>query len=442
MSARDLSKQLKIKNPCSANWDQMIGNDWVRFCEHCHLTVNDLTPLTPKRVHRLIADSKGRLCVRYRVTREGTPILKAVPQQLHQIRKRVSKFAAGAFTTMLSISSATSQPVTNSLRPPPLALEASGARAPIIFGASLKGKVTDPLGVLLPTASLTLGTAQTPYLYGTTTNGEGQYTFDGLEPGTYQLSVESPGFKKATIGIELGGNETKEINSTLEIAPIEVETEITATNVELTVNGGAMISLPSHPLIRAAFDDDLETLQALLTPANVNLRDENTSGTALEHAVRSGSREMLQLLLGAGAAVNTRNSYKQTPLMLLGEQSTADMVWDLIHAGAKVNLKDEEGDTALIEAAMEKNVPVLMALINAGARVDVQNNEGKTALMFAAYHSQVANIRALLRAGADVNARDKEGRTALDYAREEGNETAIKLLLASGAIPGERPVAN
>ncbi len=442
MSAKDLSNQLKIENPCSANWDQMIGNDWVRFCEHCQLTVNDLTPLTPKRVQRLIADSKGRLCVRYRVSREGTPILKAVPQQLHQIRKRVSKLAAGAFTTVLSISSATSQPVTKSWHPPSLALKSSEPLAPIVLGASIKGTVTDPLGMLIPTATLTLGATQTPYLYGTTTNGEGQYNFDGLEPGTYQLSVEAPGFKKATIGIELGGNETREINSTLEIAPIEVETEVTATNEEYTVNGGAMIVLPSQPLIRAAFDDDLETLQALLTRENVNLRDENTDGTALEYAVRYGSREMLQLLLGAGADVNTRNSYKQTPLMLLGEQSTADMVWDLIHAGAKVNLKDEEGDTALIEAAMQKNVSVLMALINAGARVDIRNNEGKTALMLAAYHNQVANIRALIRAGADLNARDSEGRTVLDYAKEEGNETAIKLLLASGAIAGETPVAN
>jgi len=442
MSAKDLSKQLKIENPCSANWDQMIGNDWVRFCDHCQLTVNDLTPLTPKRVHRLIADSKGRLCVRYRVTREGTPILKAVPQQLHQIRKRVSKIAAGAFTTMLSISSATSQPITNGLRPPPRALKSFDALAPIMFGASVKGTVTDPLGMLLPTASLTLGTAQTPYLYGTTTNGEGQYNFDGLEPGTYQLSVEAPGFKKATIGIELGANETREINSTLEIAPIEVETEVTATNVEFTVNVGSMIALPSLPLVKAAFDDDLETLQALLTRENVNLRDEHTDGTALEYAVRFGSREMLQLLLGAGADVNTRNSYKQTPLMLLGEQSTNDMVWDLLHAGAKLDLKDEEGDTALIEAARQNNVSVLMTLINAGARLDVQNNEGQTALMLAAYHNQVANIRALLRAGADLNARDKEGRTVLDYAKEEGNETAIKLLLASGAIPGEKPVEN
>ena len=90
------------------------------------------------------------------------------------------------------------------------------------------------------------------------------------------MSVDAPGFRKATIGIELSGNETKEINSTLEVAPIEVETEITAadTGTDVVTVGGAMIALPSHPLIRAAFDGDLETLQALLTRENVNLREE------------------------------------------------------------------------------------------------------------------------------------------------------------------------
>lgn len=441
MPARDLTEQLKIKNPCSANWDQMIGNEWVRFCEHCQLTVNDLTPLTPKRVRRLIANSKGRLCVRYRISREGTPTLKGVPQQLHQIRKRVSKLAAGAFTTMLSISSTTFQPTIHNLRQLPMALKQSDSMfVPIVFGATIRGTVTDPAGMLIPGASLTLGTDQIPYLYGTTTNGEGQYNFDGLEPGSYQMAVEALGFRKETIRIEVTANEAKEINPGLEVAPLEVATEVTAT--EIVTVGGAMVAMPAHPMIKAAFDDDLETFEALLTRENVNLRDENTDGTALEYAVRYGSREMLQLLLAAGADVNSRNSYEQTPLMLLGDESTDDMVWDLIHAGAKVNLKDQDGDTALIEAARDNNLPVLQALLNAGARVDTRNKEGKTALILAAYNNQVANIRALVRAGADINARDNEGMTALDYAIAEGNQIASKLLQSYGATIGERRIEN
>lgn len=431
MPARDLSEQLKIETPCTANWDQMIGNEWVRFCEHCQLMVNDLTPLTPKRVRRLIANSKGRLCVRYRLSPEGAPLLKAAPQQLHQIRTRVSKIAAGAFTTMLSISSATSQPTIQTLHQHPIALKRSNsALAPVVFGASIKGTVTDPAGAVVPGANLKLGMNEQPDLYGATTNGEGAFSFEGLEPGAYKLSIEAPGFKKSIISFEVLANETKEVSSSLEV------------DGESVTVGGAMIALPLHPLLRAAFEDDLETFERLLTRENVNERDENTDATALEYALRNGSREMLQLLLRSGADVNTRNSFKQTPLMLLGDESTDHMVWDLIHAGAKVNLKDEYGDTALMEAAREKNLPVLMALLNAGARVDTKNKEGETALMLAAYTNQIANIRALIRAGADLNARDNDGWTALDYATNEGNELTINLLRSSGAIAGERPVKN
>lgn len=431
MPARNLSERLKIKTPCTANWDQMVGNEWVRFCEHCQLIVNDLTPLTPKRVHRLIANSKGRLCVRYRLTAEGAPLLKAAPQHLHQIRTRVSKIAAGAFTTMLSISSATSQPTIQNLRQHPIALKRSdSALAPVVFGASIKVTVTDSAGAVIQGANLKLGRDQQPDLYGATTNGDGAFSFDGLEPGDYKLSIEALGFKKSILSFEVRANETKEVSSSLEV------------DGETVTVGGSMIALPAHPLLRAAFDDDLETFERLLTRENVNERDENTDSTALEYAVRNGNREMLQLLLRSGADVNTRNSFKQTPLMLLGEESTDHMVWDLVHAGAKVNLKDEYGDTALMEVAREKNLPLLMALLNAGARVDTKNKEGKTALMLAADSNHLANIRALIRAGADLNARDSDGRTALDYATNEGNELTINLLRSSGAIAGERPVDN
>jgi hypothetical protein len=37
-SARSFDR-ITIAAPCDADWDAMIGNDQVRFCEHCHLYV-------------------------------------------------------------------------------------------------------------------------------------------------------------------------------------------------------------------------------------------------------------------------------------------------------------------------------------------------------------------------------------------------------------------
>jgi Carboxypeptidase regulatory-like domain len=72
MTAKVLISQIKVENPCSVAWDSMIGNDQIRFCEHCNLSVNNLSELTQKQVLRLISKSDGRLCVRYHRRPDGS----------------------------------------------------------------------------------------------------------------------------------------------------------------------------------------------------------------------------------------------------------------------------------------------------------------------------------------------------------------------------------
>jgi ankyrin repeat protein len=260
-----------------------------------------------------------------------------------------------------------------------------------------------------------------------------------------RITIEAIGFAQYQTGeIVVAENETHIINSSLQIAPIQADVEIIAPAADSQgFTGGAVgvivLEEAAEPLIKAALNDDLEALAAVLTRSNVNVRDANLGTTALEYAVHNGNREMVQVLLAAGADVNSRNSSRESVLMRLSEESTADIVWDLINAGAKVDLKDDEGETALFEAATEKNVAVLTALLHAGAKVDVRNNQGQTALMMAASNDRINNLRALIRAGADMNARDNEGKTALDYAIDDDHRKSIKLLQSYGAITGDKP---
>lgn len=442
MSARNLLDQIQIPNPCSADWNSMIGNDQVRFCKHCNLSVQDLSQMTRKRVLRLAAHSKGRLCIRYQRRPDGSLITKSVPQKLHQISRRASRVAAGAFSATLSISSAVAQPSTLQwdysstavAEPRAGALPASQS----VLGASIMGTITDHQGAVIPGAGITLGNAQTSHLSGTITNGAGEYRFDGLQPGAYRLRIEAPGFgKRDVFDVVLSDNDSIRIDQTLEVASIQ-ETVDVESDTQIVVMGGAMLATiePAEPLIKAALEDDLQNLEGLLTKSNVNVRDKSIGTTALEHAVRNGNREMVQRLLSVGADVNSLNRAKETALMMLGEEASVDIVWDLINAGAKVNLKDEEGSTALIEAAMVKNVGVLNTLLHAGASVDARNEEGQTALMLAAANGQLANVRALVRAGADMNAHDKDRKTVLDHATENDHEKVVKLLQSYGAIKG------
>ena len=441
MSAKHPLDNIKITSPCTADWNSMTGNDHVRFCRHCNLAVHDLSTLTRKQALRIISKSQGRLCVRYMVRPDET--VKARSSSLVRIGRRTSRIAAGAFGATIAVSGAASAPVASNRSLSP-SKEWSFAQSytspvPIVVGGVIRGFIFDPTGAVIPNAVVSLSNQQSKLALSSVTSGDGEYRFDGLEPGEYMLKFEAAGFSINEVkGTVSRADSEERIDQTLGIAPIQAEVEI--QDSERVIMGGASLALASDPLVRAAQHDDLELLKQLLAGRpNVNVRDERTGSTALEHAVLSSNREMAQLLIWAGAVVNTRDHGGRTPLMLLGEKTTSDAVWDLINAGAKVNLRDEDGDTALIEAAVCNNLEVLKVLLDAGAKVNAKNNEGRTALMQAAAEGLVNNVRSLILAGADVNARDAEGNSAWTLAAENDQAPVLRLLRSYGAEEISKP---
>lgn len=235
--------------------------------------------------------------------------------------------------------------------------------------------------------------------------------------------------------------------------PAEVQPETgTVRNMPITelplegrapiMMGGLVVLSVHEPLIKAAMDNDLETVKRLLffEGADANVVDKNYGTTALAHAYMNGNREMLRELLWRGANVNARFAYKQTALMRLAEETTIEAVRDLLDAGAKVNLRDEEGNTALHFAAEQGRADVVELFLKAGAKVNTQNKEGETALMKAAAAGSADSVRLLLQAGADHARRDAEGHTALWHARDNDADDAASLLLSYGAY--EEPEAK
>ena len=65
-----------------------------------------------------------------------------------------------------------------------------------VFG-SIFGTVTDPTGAAVANATVTITDQEKGTVTGTTTNADGNYTKGNLIPGTYSITVESPGFSKA-----------------------------------------------------------------------------------------------------------------------------------------------------------------------------------------------------------------------------------------------------
>ena len=434
-----LLDQIEIPSPCDADWDAMIGNDQVRFCGHCSKSVNNLSEMTRKRALELVSRSKGRLCIRYYKRPDGSVQTRDTQSQLYRIKRRASKIAAGAFSAALGLSASAAAQASS---PAPESVSSSyafvasrdGAAALhlSLASATLAGTITDSNGAAVPGANLVLTNTRTNQEQTGGTNGDGEYRFESLEAGTYTLKIRGFGFQENTVfGIVLQENTEMRVDATLQTSDEKV--------VSVMV-GGMMMLPPEEPLVKAAYEENLQAVKDLLASGvDVNKRDKHTNSNALDEAVEHGNREIVEALLNGGANVNARNNRRQTALMRIDDDGTARLVEDLVRAGAKVNLKDEDGDTPLILAASYSTAEVVQALVRAGARVDVVNKDGSSAFMKAAECGRLEAVKMLFDLGADINKQDKEGATALSQAQDNEHEDVVKFLKAHNAIENYRP---
>lgn len=422
---------IKIVSPCQADWHSMTGNDQVRFCEHCNLHVNDISAMTRPAAMRLVRRSRGRLCLRFVQAPDGTPLIGHVPEKLHRIGRRISRIAAGAFSATLGLSAAAAQTRSVS-NPPPLSEVANTARtnSPREVGTTLAGVVVDANGALVAGATLSLSNRLAHIAYTYTTADDGAYKFVALEPGIYTLVAEAATFARTEKAeIVLRPNVETALDLTMEVPQLIAEVEIKGA----VTMGMVAMSEPENPLVHAAYKNDLSAVAELaLTSANVNVTDRLTNTTALAHAIENTNREMVQVLLSAGADVNARNSYGTTPFMHLGERATVELVRDLLAAGADLHAADESGTTALLKIAGSSKLEVVTELINAGARIDVKDNRGTTVLMNAAENEDARVVKFFIAAGLDVAARNDNGETALMQAVQWGGTDTVRALSESG----------
>jgi hypothetical protein len=420
----DLLDRLTVTSPCSEDWDAMTGNEQVRFCSHCDLSVHNLSEMTRREALALVRKSEGRLCVRYYRRPDAT--VQTLP--VHNIKRRASKIATGALTATLSLCSPVIAQASSTAELPIqgrayVAGKRDGARPdegnrP---GAMLEGTVLDPNGALIVGASITLVDEKTKRQYITTTGHDGTFKFEALPAASYTLKVESRGFQTREIReFRLEANAERQLELKLDIG---------------IIMGGGMLVMPVDVLVNAAARDELGKVKELLAAGlDVNILDADTDTTALMEAVDNGNQEMVVVLLNAGADVNAKNKFGGTALLMLREQATDEIVRTLITAGAKVNVKDAEGNTPLMIAASLGNAPVLQALLEAGAKVNAKNKDGETALMKAAGgEGHIEVVRALLIAGADINKENNDGETALKLAEDYENLEIVNLLKGYGA---------
>src|SRR5689334_12274181 len=97
--------QIGIRKPCSADWDSMVGNGEVRFCEHCAKDVHNLSSITRVAAEKLVIESKGQLRINCRLHPDGRTEISDGSRLINKLTRTVSKIAASALAIALTISS-------------------------------------------------------------------------------------------------------------------------------------------------------------------------------------------------------------------------------------------------------------------------------------------------------------------------------------------------
>jgi len=137
----------------------------------------------------------------------------------------------------------------------------------------------------------------------------------------------------------------------------------------------------------------------------------------------------LKLFLEAGFSPDVRDK-KGVPLLSLAVRSGhRNVVELLLDAGADIDAVSlDRGNTALMDAAADQQLEILRLLLGAGASPHFQSKNGQTALVLAVGQKHVEAASILIGAGADVEIKDALGMSARKYAQLFGLTDIIKMM--------------
>jgi hypothetical protein len=99
--------QIQVASPCTADWNQMTGDERTRHCGACQKNVYNLSGMTRAEAEALLIERNGDLCVRYYQRHDGTILLAdcAVGVQRKRDRRRTVARAAAIVAGGLAVAS-------------------------------------------------------------------------------------------------------------------------------------------------------------------------------------------------------------------------------------------------------------------------------------------------------------------------------------------------
>jgi hypothetical protein len=106
-----LLDSIRIASPCTADWNQMVGDARQRHCAQCNLDVHNISLLTRDEAEAVLSKlAEGRVCARFFRRADGTILTKDCPTGLRAARIRLlnatSRFAAAIGLALLASAAA------------------------------------------------------------------------------------------------------------------------------------------------------------------------------------------------------------------------------------------------------------------------------------------------------------------------------------------------
>jgi hypothetical protein len=94
--------RIMIASPCSIGWENMDGDERVRFCNACQLNVYNTSQMTKKEVVSLMSNGKAN-CLRIYRRADGTMLTEDCPVGLRRVRNAIKTMTQRLTSVVASI---------------------------------------------------------------------------------------------------------------------------------------------------------------------------------------------------------------------------------------------------------------------------------------------------------------------------------------------------
>ena len=193
-------------------------------------------------------------------------------------------------------------------------------------------------------------------------------------------------------------------------------------------------------LFNAVLRNHADVVEVLIDAgADIETTDEQGC-SPLHWACRSGALAVVIILVAAGAGACVTCNFGDTCLMFAARYGHTETVRFLVGLSqAHGSHKSDDGYSAVLEVAVELNhADVMQVLIDAGADIEVKGNDGRSPLLVASQCGNPQVVKVLVKAGADVCVTDSQGHTCLTTAASLGHTETMRTLLCMPEVDVNR----